>query len=288
MKVFLSWSGDLSLKVATAFREWLPAVIQVVRPYVSAEDIDKGTRWSTDIARELEASSFGILCITPSNLQAPWINFEAGALSKAMDRANVSPFLFNLKPSDIQGPLLQFQATLYDKVDIQRLVSSINHRLPMEEQLEDALLARSVDVWWPQLKTSLDALLPTDEPKSDTRKAARKQDEILEELLDLVRTQHKLLRSPEVLLPSKYLRTVLPGARKGRHDYDRAVHTRYVAVKTEAHKLRASLTDPTQADTLMSSIARLHDAIHGRNSVGTSTKVEGRGELVPIESPTVE
>ena len=92
MKVFLSWSGSRSHKVALVFRDWLPSVIQEIVPYVSSEDIDKGARWSTDIAKELSDSKFGILCVTRDNINAPWLTFEAGALSKTMDKAFVTRF----------------------------------------------------------------------------------------------------------------------------------------------------------------------------------------------------
>ena len=69
---------------------------------VSSEDIDKGARWSTDIAKELEDCSFGILCVTKENLEAPWLLFEAGALSKMMQKGAVCPFLFDLKMAEIK------------------------------------------------------------------------------------------------------------------------------------------------------------------------------------------
>jgi hypothetical protein len=72
-KVFISWSGELSQKLAEAVREWLPSVLQFVKPYFTPSDIEKGTRWSTDIANELESSNAGIICLTKDNINNPWI-----------------------------------------------------------------------------------------------------------------------------------------------------------------------------------------------------------------------
>ena len=121
MKVFISWSGNFSGEVSGVLKEWLPLVLQSVRPFVSSEDLRKGTRWLLDVSRELEATNFGILCLTDENKNAPWILFEAGALSKMLELSRVSPFLIGLNKSDLSGPLSNFQATEFDKDDVRRL-----------------------------------------------------------------------------------------------------------------------------------------------------------------------
>lgn len=117
-KVFISWSGDLSKKLAEEVRLWLPGVLQFVKPYFTPNDIEKGTRWSTEITNELENSNAGIICLTKDNINKPWILFEAGALSKNFGKANVCTILFNLDSADLTGPLTSFQATKFDKSDL--------------------------------------------------------------------------------------------------------------------------------------------------------------------------
>ena len=205
MKIFLSWSGSLSHQVACVFRDWLPAVLQYLEPYVSSEDIDKGARWSSDIAKELEQSFFGILVITRENVEAPWVAFEAGALSKMLEKSRVSPFLFNLKRSELKGPLLQFQSTIFEKEDIYKLVVSINKSASEEHRLEDGRLQHVFDVWWPELNTQLEKLLENLPDKAEKVSAKKEaQSAILEELLDLTRNQQRLLSNPEELFPPSY------------------------------------------------------------------------------------
>lgn len=208
MKVFLSWSGHKSHQVAIALRDWLPSVIQSISPYVSSEDIDKGARWSTDIAKELEDSSFGILCVTKENLEAPWLLFEAGALSKMMKKGSVCPFLFDLKMAEIkEGPILQFQSTVFEKNDIKKLLFSLNNSCG-ETGIKEELLAKSYEVWWPSLETALNTIINEKTEEKSSLKRPNK-DDMLEEILELSRINQKILRSPETLLPPDYLEQVL-------------------------------------------------------------------------------
>src|SRR5215510_4656397 len=108
---------------------------------MSAENIDKGERWSVDIAKQLEECHFGVVCVTPQNKDAPWILFEAGALSKSMEKARVSPLAFGVSASEFtNSPLLQFQFTLFKKDDVRKLLYSMNDAAPESERLSKDIL----------------------------------------------------------------------------------------------------------------------------------------------------
>ena len=122
MKILISWSGELSHAAALHLREWLSVVLPFARPWVSSEDIPKGSRWIEHLAGELNTTHCGIICVTPANLREPWLNFEAGAQSQAVERVQVHPFLIGVSPGDLAGPLSQFQATAFTKDEVRRLV----------------------------------------------------------------------------------------------------------------------------------------------------------------------
>jgi DNA-directed RNA polymerase subunit RPC12/RpoP len=183
MKVFLSWSGERSQAIAEALRDWLPKVIQAVQPWMSTVDIDRGARWSSDISVELGETSFGILCLTPENLESSWIHFEAGALSKTLEKASVCPYLYDLQPSDLKGPLVQFNATKANKEETQKLIRTINASLT--EPLSIDVVDESCELWWPKLESSLNSI---PEPEVVGKKK-RPEREILEEILELIRQQ---------------------------------------------------------------------------------------------------
>ncbi|MEW6645986.1 MAG: TIR domain-containing protein [Pseudomonadota bacterium] len=211
MKVFISWSGDTSHKVAKALRDWLPSVIQSIIPYVSSEDIDKGARWSSDIADELDESSFGVLCVTPDNIDAPWLNFEAGALGKSVDKSRVCPFLFRIKRSDVTGPILQFQSTIHEKEDVYKLIKSINEACG-DHGIEEFRLERTFEVWWPKLDEELKTINVVDQEQTVdpvAEEAGGYVSRVLEEVLEISRTNQKLLRDPTTILPPDYFEHIM-------------------------------------------------------------------------------
>lgn len=184
MEVFISWSGERSEAVATALHGWMPQVIQRMKPWLSPADIEKGARWHSEIAVHLNDSRVGICCLTPENLDAPWLIFEAGAMSKQLDKPFVCTFLFDLKPTDVREPLAQFQATRAEKADTLKLMLTLDRALG-ENPLGEARLTTAFEQWWPRLETALGKIPAVQEKPAPPRPAA----EMLEELLALVREQ---------------------------------------------------------------------------------------------------
>jgi hypothetical protein len=161
---------------------------------MSATDIDRGARWSTEVSAQLDAANIGIICLTPENLEAPWVLFEAGALSKILSKSLVCTYLFQLRPPDVKGPLAQFQAAVADEKETRSLLFSMNRALG-SSSLPDARLERMFNNWWPELSSTFDSIShrkqePVSTPRSDR--------DLLEEVLQLQRRSDPSNLAPEI------------------------------------------------------------------------------------------
>jgi hypothetical protein len=221
MKIFLSWSGPRSRAIAEALNDWLRRVIQAVKPFYSPE-IEKGAKWSGEIDSALEGTSFGIVCLTPDNLDSTWIHFEAGALSKTKD-ASIWTFLHGLAPGDVPQPLGKFQHTVADKDDTLSLLRTINRRLGEVggESLSEKMLEENFETFWPQLKEKLEIAEKISESKSrsssdGSRNAQRAERALLDEILELVRNQERRLSEFSDRLVVNRLEPVLSTPRRIR------------------------------------------------------------------------
>lgn len=184
MIIFISWSGERSNKFARALKDWLPDVLQGIDPWMSEHDISAGSRWHQKLAEALDQTRFGILCITPENQQAPWLLFEAGALSKSLNQNSLVPVILGMMPSDLKSPLSQFQSVESTKEGIFKLLQALNATL--SNQLTSERLNRIFERCWPDLHETLVSLA---QPPSNTpTPPQRTERELLEEVLELTRS----------------------------------------------------------------------------------------------------
>jgi hypothetical protein len=203
--LFISWSGELSSALAKSLAEWIPSVIQAARPYYSPDDIEKGTRWFGEISKELSDVQIGLICLTRDNLTAPWIMFEAGSVSKNLDKAHVCPILFGIDPADVTGPLAQFQLSRFQKEDVQKLMRTINGKMGAQA-LNEAKLEMAFEKWWPDLDGNVQRILST----TDTSgiRTVRPDREILEEILAVTRSFVDREKISERSIPSAFFITL--------------------------------------------------------------------------------
>jgi hypothetical protein len=100
-------------------------------PLMSESDIDKGSRGLEEISKALDGIQVGITCLTPENLNAPWLLFEGGALSKRIgEKSRLCTYLLGgLKHGDIPQPLGMFQHTIANKEETKASKASENKEL---------------------------------------------------------------------------------------------------------------------------------------------------------------
>jgi hypothetical protein len=189
--VFVSWSGVRAKAMATALHGWLPHVIQSVAPFFSDKDIAAGEFWDDVITEKLKSTVFSIVCVTPENLTAPWLNYEAGALSIRL-QGRTAPWLYNMKPESLKvTPLSRLMANMSDPDGTFKIVQSLNEAL--ETQVRSEVLKAAFESNWPKLETALKRIPPAKESAP-----VREDREVLEELVKNSRRALELLTMPDI------------------------------------------------------------------------------------------
>jgi len=195
MKVFISWSGERSRRVAELLNNWIQCVIQAVDPWVSSQNLDRGTLWFSEISNQLANTTHGIICLTKSNKEKPWILFEAGALAKGLSSSKVFTFLIDLYPQDIEDPLAQFNHILPNRDGLMKLVYSINNSLDVKK-LSEPILKNVLETFWPQFEEAFKIILQ--ETTEEVVTVTRSSDDILSDVLNSVRNLERRMRNSEL------------------------------------------------------------------------------------------
>lgn len=188
MKIFISWSGDYSKAIAAALDEWLPEIFDGVETFMSDQKIALGDRGLDEIKDSLDKSAYGIILVTKDNENAKWINFEAGALSRAIPdaKARVIPILVDFEnTNDLVGPLTQFQGALMNRKGLLKMAQSIGEGFGFTEDK----VQRKFDKWWPDLEEAL-AKIEKPEPAEDSS-SRRSMPDMLDEILGHIREMRR-------------------------------------------------------------------------------------------------
>lgn len=111
--VFLTWSGDESKLIAETLSSILSERFneKKINFFYSSLAIRNGEIWINEIMKKLADCCFGVVCLSSTNSNSPWLNFETGAIIKGFcDSSKI--FVFNstnINPKNISGPLTMFQ-----------------------------------------------------------------------------------------------------------------------------------------------------------------------------------
>jgi hypothetical protein len=210
--VFISWSGTRSKHVAAALNSWLPAILQSVKPWLS-QNIDKGARPLEEISKALDSIRVGISCLTPENLQAPWILYEGGALSKGIgEKSRLCTYLLGgLEPKDIPPPLGMFQHTRPTKNDTLDMLKSINKAVS-DDPVPDGALEKLFEKMWPELENSIKTMPAPDSAVPEKRSL----ESMVAEVLDMMRAeqgrkeQEAKAEAWQKMMTQSYLNPIIP------------------------------------------------------------------------------
>lgn len=151
VRIFMSWSGDTSLRVAKAVCEGIELLSDRLEPWLS-EDLEPGEQWASTLIPQIRKARVAVLCLTRRNVGAAWIAFETGAYYTSRSGPVVVPLLLDLTPAEVEFPLGLFQGVTADENGLERLFTRIGELVGLERTAAKARFDAEI---WPKLDGQL-------------------------------------------------------------------------------------------------------------------------------------
>jgi hypothetical protein len=142
MKIYVSWSGELARRASEFLRSSLTQAFPELDVWMTGSDISPGMRWVDEIQNAVRTSDLAIVSVTKESRSSPWINFELGLLVASGSR--VVPWVIDLEPSELSGPLAQYQAT-HSLDGIVRVIVDVDPKSRPPKPARVAELSREFD-----------------------------------------------------------------------------------------------------------------------------------------------
>lgn len=161
MKVFFSYSGVRSKNIAQAFSDLLKNIYPDIEVFGMHTDIAVGDDWRKSLENAGSGSDLAIVFLTRENMDKPWINFEMGYLRDK--EKHIIPFLADFPPSDLSGPLSQFQAVTPKKDDVYKVLTHLN-KISEYANLDESILKDVFDRNWSVFHKRASEILKVSKP----------------------------------------------------------------------------------------------------------------------------
>lgn len=168
MKIFISWAKPKSKKIAYFIKEFLEGLFHdQIETWLSDENIKTGARPTVAISQALKECDKGIFCILKENYEAPWIMYEAGAISthehsiirEEKDNCVIWPILFeNISTEQLyRNPLYQFQFVEFSRDKMYKFVQEVNNTIVAFKDV--TILEKHFGFYWKELNDNIQKVL---------------------------------------------------------------------------------------------------------------------------------
>ena len=158
--VFISHSM-VNSRLADALTRLLHGVLPELMVYSSGtqEIPAAGSKFLEWMREKARTSSHVFILLTPESLRLPWLTFEAGVATAGESR--IVPIVFELDPSDVPGPLAEFQIARGDSFEhmvrlVHELVEAQRGRDKIRDKMDGARLEGLVSEYIEQVHKSLE------------------------------------------------------------------------------------------------------------------------------------
>jgi hypothetical protein len=119
---------DRGEKIALALKDGLGKILSGCQPelkvVVAPVDVTKGKFWFQKVGDDLSKAEAAIVCLTPESVDSKWIHFEVGAVARNCQE-NIFPYLVDVRPETLEGPLASYQGSLATAADTRALVRDL-------------------------------------------------------------------------------------------------------------------------------------------------------------------
>lgn len=188
--VFISWSGKRSKELARLFVLYGKDLLTNVSFYFSSDEIKGGEKQRQNIESCLNNTNFGIVFLTSTNLSSKWIYFEAGAISRTLEKHRIIPLLYDIDIEKIGEPFSAYQGFKIDKESLLKVFIDINDFQENWNKIPEQTIKNNFNRLWKDFDFDLKKVneINEDEVHPEIRDASLlSQDDMLREILLSVR-----------------------------------------------------------------------------------------------------